>query len=202
MFGFYVILTLTALLVAFICGVIGYSIGKYWKKKQRMEKQITISIEEYNKLIDMHTKREELPERIEVRKISSKWWRWLKRASCSLLHYNKNVEQQKLIKRCINETSSVLLDNLYGYWRGDLSDYLKERVHLEYFMRRYKDDAYNSVMKWLDKKQRMRVQTTFNDKLKKHCSHHAFIPNWMHDCVEWDDCNIIIENVEQKINIV
>mgnify|MGYP006971650126 CR=1 FL=1 len=30
-----------------------------------MERQITISIEEYNKLIDMHTKREELPERIE-----------------------------------------------------------------------------------------------------------------------------------------
>ena len=28
-----------------------------------MEKQITISIEEYNKLIDMHTKREELPEK-------------------------------------------------------------------------------------------------------------------------------------------
>ena len=47
-----------------------------------MERQITISIEEYNKLIDMHTKREELPERIEVKKISSKWWRWLKRASC------------------------------------------------------------------------------------------------------------------------
>lgn len=117
-----------------------------------MERQITISIEEYNKLIDMHTKREELPERIEVKKISSKWWRWLKRASCSLLHYNKNVEQQKLIKRSINEMSSVLLYNLYGYWEGDLSDYLKERGHLEYFMRSYKDDAYSSVMKWLDKK--------------------------------------------------
>lgn len=59
-----------------------------------MVRQITISIEEYNKLIDMHTKREELPEKIEVKKISSKWWRWLKRASCSLLHYNKNAEQQ------------------------------------------------------------------------------------------------------------
>ena len=117
-----------------------------------MEKQITISIEEYNKLIDMHTKREELPERIEVKKLTSKWLEWLKKASYSLFHYNKNVEQQKLIKRCINEMSSVLLDNLYGYWRCDLSDYLKERGHLEYFMRRYKDDAYNSVMKWLDKK--------------------------------------------------
>lgn len=72
-----------------------------------MEKQITISIEEYNKLIDMHTKREELPEKIEVKKFTSKWWKWLKRASYSLFHYNKNVEQQKLIKRCINETSSV-----------------------------------------------------------------------------------------------
>lgn len=70
----------------------------------------------------------------------------------SLFHYNKNVEQQKLIKRCINEMSSVLLDNLYGYWRGDLSDYLKDRGNLKYFMRGYENDAYNSVMEWLDKK--------------------------------------------------
>ena len=117
-----------------------------------MERQITISIEEYNKLIDMHTKREELPEKIEVKMFTSKWWEWLKRASCSLFHYNKNVEQQKLIKRCINEMSSVLLDNLYGYWRGDLSDYLKNRNNFEYFMRGYRNDAYRHVMKWLDEK--------------------------------------------------
>lgn len=117
-----------------------------------MERQITISIEEYNKLIDMHTKREELPEKIEVKKFTSKWWKWLKRASYSLFHYNKNVEQQKLIKRCVNEMSSVLLGNLYGYWRGDLSDYLKDRSNLEYFMRGYKNDAYRYVMEWLDKK--------------------------------------------------
>ena len=117
-----------------------------------MVRQITISIEEYNKLIDMHTKREELPEKIEVKKFTSKWWKWLKRASYSLFHYNKNVEQQKLIKCCINEMSSVLLDNLYGYWRGDLSDYLKDRSNLEYSMRGYKNDAYRYVMEWLDKK--------------------------------------------------
>lgn len=118
-----------------------------------MERQITISIDEYNKLIDMHTKREELPEKIEVKKFTSKWRKWLKRASYSLFHYNKNVEQQKLIKRCINEMSSELLANLYGYWRGDLSDYLKNRDNLEYFMRRYKDDAYRHIMKWLDEKE-------------------------------------------------
>ena len=35
MFGFYIILTLTLafLFIAFMGGVIGYSIGKYWKKK-------------------------------------------------------------------------------------------------------------------------------------------------------------------------
>ena len=33
MFGFYVILTLAILYRAFMGGVIGYSIGKYWKKK-------------------------------------------------------------------------------------------------------------------------------------------------------------------------
>ena len=44
----------------------------------------------------------------------------------------------------------------------------------------------------------MRIQTTFNDKLKKHSSHYAFIPDWMHDCVEWGDCNILFEKIEQK----
>lgn len=103
-------------------------------------------------LFDMIMKGGELPEKIEVKKFTSRWWKWLKRASYSLFHYNKNVEQQKLIKRCINEMSSVLLDNLYGYWRGDLSDYLKDRGNLKYFMRGYENDAYNSVMEWLDKK--------------------------------------------------
>lgn len=87
-------------------------------KRNSMERQITISIEEYNKLIDMHTTREELPEKIEVKKFTSKWWKWLKRASCSLFHYNKNVEQQKLIKRCIEETASTIREHLInGYWR-------------------------------------------------------------------------------------
>ena len=44
----------------------------------------------------------------------------------------------------------------------------------------------------------MRVQTTFNDKLKKHSSHHAFIPDWMHDCAEWENDDILIEKFEQK----
>lgn len=117
-----------------------------------MERQITISIEEYNKLIDMNTKREELPERIEVKKISSKWWRWLKRASCSLLHYNKNAEQQKLIKRCINETASIIRENLInGYWRCDLSDYFKDG-NFDYTLRLYKKDAYRHIMEWLENK--------------------------------------------------
>lgn len=33
MFGFYVILTIVVLFIAFMDGVIGYLIGKYWKKK-------------------------------------------------------------------------------------------------------------------------------------------------------------------------
>ena len=37
MFGFYVILITAVLSIAFMGGVIGYLIGKYWKKKQRME---------------------------------------------------------------------------------------------------------------------------------------------------------------------
>lgn len=32
MFGFYVILTIVVLFIAFMGGVIGYLIGKYWKK--------------------------------------------------------------------------------------------------------------------------------------------------------------------------
>ena len=37
-------------------------------------------------------------------------------------------------------------------WRGDLSDYLKNRDNLEYFTRSYKDSAYHNIMEWLDKK--------------------------------------------------
>ena len=44
----------------------------------------------------------------------------------------------------------------------------------------------------------MRIQTALSDKLKKHSSHHEFIQDWMHDCVEWGDCNILIVKVEQK----
>ena len=33
MFVFYVILTISVLYIAFMGGVIGYLIGKYWKKK-------------------------------------------------------------------------------------------------------------------------------------------------------------------------
>ena len=32
MFGFYVILSIVVLFIAFIGGVVGYLIGKYWKK--------------------------------------------------------------------------------------------------------------------------------------------------------------------------
>lgn len=117
-----------------------------------MERQITISLDEYNKLIDMHTRREELPEKIEVKKFKSKWWKWLKRASYSLFHYNRNVEQQKLIKRCINETASIIRDNLInGYWRGDLSEYFKDG-NFDVTLRSYKDTSYSCVMEWLDKK--------------------------------------------------
>lgn len=44
----------------------------------------------------------------------------------------------------------------------------------------------------------MRMQTALSDKLKKHSSYHAFIQDWMHDCIEWDDCDILIEKIEQK----
>ena len=43
----------------------------------------------------------------------------------------------------------------------------------------------------------MRIQTTFNDMLKKLSSHLTFIPDWMHNCAEWDG-NILIQKFEQK----
>lgn len=33
MFGFYIVLTIVVLFIAFMGGVIGYLFGKYWKKK-------------------------------------------------------------------------------------------------------------------------------------------------------------------------
>ena len=44
----------------------------------------------------------------------------------------------------------------------------------------------------------MRIQTALSDKLKKHNSHHASIPNWMHYCAEWENADILIEKFEQK----
>ena len=44
----------------------------------------------------------------------------------------------------------------------------------------------------------MRMQTALSDKLKKHSSHHAFIPDWMHDCSEWENDDILIEKIKQK----
>ena len=52
--------------------------------------------------------------------------------------------------------------------------------------------------KYDKEKQRMRIQTTLNDMLKKHNSHHTFIPDWIHDCVEWENDDILVEKVEQK----
>lgn len=118
-----------------------------------MERQITISVEEYNKLIHMHTRREELSKKIEVKKFTSKWWRWFKHVSYSLFHYKKSIEQQRLIKRCIEETASVIRFNLVdGYWRSDLSEYFKDG-NFEVTLRVYKDDAYRHIMEWLYKKE-------------------------------------------------
>ena len=44
----------------------------------------------------------------------------------------------------------------------------------------------------------MRMQTALSNKLKKHSSHHASISDWMHDCAEWENDDILIENFEQK----
>ena len=54
------------------------------------------------------------------------------------------------------------------------------------------------ICKYWKKKQRMRIQTALSDKLKKHSSHHTFIPDWIHDCAEWENDDILIEKVEQK----
>ena len=42
------------------------------------------------------------------------------------------------------------------------------------------------------------MKTALSDKLKNHSSHHAFIQDWMHDCAELENDDILIENVEQK----
>lgn len=42
----------------------------------------------------------------------------------------------------------------------------------------------------------MRIQTTLNDMLKKLSSHLTFIPDWIHDCAEWENDDILIEKVE------
>ena len=48
----------------------------------------------------------------------------------------------------------------------------------------------------------MRTQTALSDKLKKNSLHNTSIPDWIHDCVEWENNDILIEKVEQKINSI
>lgn len=44
MFGFYVILTIVVLFIAFMGGVIGYLIGKYWKIVMAREFEVNIRV--------------------------------------------------------------------------------------------------------------------------------------------------------------
>lgn len=48
----------------------------------------------------------------------------------------------------------------------------------------------------------MRIQTTLNDMLKKLSSHHTFIPDWMHDCAEWEMMIFLLKRLNRKINSV
>lgn len=110
-----------------------------------MKGYITISIEEYNKLLDMHIGREELPEKIEVKKLASRYKNWMQRIYYSIFCYNKNVKQQRLIKHCINKTASVIRNNMYGYWRGDVSDYFKDG-NFDVSLKEYKYQIYKRIM--------------------------------------------------------
>ena len=44
----------------------------------------------------------------------------------------------------------------------------------------------------------MRIQTTLSDKLKKHSSHHTFIPNRIHDCAEWEKMIFLLKRLNRK----
>lgn len=62
-----------------------------------MKGYITISIEEYNKLLDMHIGREELPEKIEVKKFASRYKNWMQRIYYSIFCYNKILNNRGLL---------------------------------------------------------------------------------------------------------
>ena len=142
MFGFYVILTIAFLYIALIGGVIGYLIGKYWKKKQRMKNKILNLVKEAVWLVLCLVGGALAIEGI-----------------CSLANRKEPAKEF---------STTVFTKNGHDY----LLVYTKHGVCV----------IHAESCPCRKKKQRIRVQTTFNDKLKKHSSHHASIPDWMHDC--------------------
>ena len=41
------------------------------------------------------------------------------------------------------------------------------------------------------------IETLSNSEAYNSCK-IRIMPDWMHDCVEWGDCNILFEKIEQK----
>ena len=81
MIGFYIVLTLAVLFVAFMGGVIGYLIGKYWKKKQRMKVRLAKKIMNYYK-----------------RFYGSKYWLWRWGYYCGMKSIGKNAGDHRITK--------------------------------------------------------------------------------------------------------
>lgn len=111
------------------------------------EMKITLSVSEYNKLIDMHTPKDSLPPKVVVKKAFGKFWKFIKGASLSLLHYRKNINQKRLIKFCISEAVGTIYSQVYGYWGSSINEDMKE--HFSDFQEQYKRQIYESIMNQL-----------------------------------------------------
>lgn len=113
-----------------------------------IEPTITITISEYNALIDARTERCKLPQKISEHSKYSRIKNIIKRTVFSLLCYKKNKDQQKLIKQSINCAVHEMYMDIVGYWNGDISEYM--RLNLEGRLMAYRQDAYFKVMKQLN----------------------------------------------------
>ena len=108
------------------------------------EPTITITLSEYNKLIDLHTDRMELPQKIEIKEDCCKFARYAKHLLLPLLSYKKNIEQKKLIRISIELAVNHIYNEVYGYWRSCMNDDMRE--HFIDFKRKYKAESYRRVL--------------------------------------------------------
>lgn len=107
------------------------------------EPTITLPLSEYNKLV-VNQFRCDLLKAVKIKKRSR-----VKQFFLALFAFRREIQYPKFASLCITETYDVLYSNIMGYWGNCINDDMKK--NFGYFKTTYKQDAYNGIIKKLNK---------------------------------------------------